>query len=296
MQQRQATVVGGFDTQDAAQRAADELRSTGFTDDDLVIAVRERQPTDPHSQRKGRTSSPTGHLAEILGLTGTTTDQAHSFARQFASSKAVVAVQAGRRVEDVVRIFRDFGAEIGGVDADAVTGYDTPVTTEATVAPRDHVEAASVGQLTGRQRTWDELHPIYRAEFERGTNATAQRWEDVEPGYRYGFEMSTYDRYRQQDWSGVEPQFRTGYTTWAQQRGYPHDEGIWDRIKHAVQEAWQRAVSGDEPTSMRPSGSPQVTPSMEDRWVRLHAEPRRVQGVDETFDTRGDEYSTEHRS
>jgi uncharacterized protein (TIGR02271 family) len=90
-----------------------------------------------------------------------------------------------------------------------------------------------------RTRSWDEVGPSYRQEWERRYGTSGMRWRDVEPYRRYSYEMAQDERYRDRDWAEVEPELRTGYSDWSRRRGYGSDESAWERFKDQVRAAWE---------------------------------------------------------
>jgi uncharacterized protein (TIGR02271 family) len=90
-------------------------------------------------------------------------------------------------------------------------------------------------------RSWDEVGPRHRQEWEQRYGGSGRRWADVEPYRRYGYEMAHEDRYRDRDWAAVESNLRTDYADWSRRRGYSHDEDAWDRLKDEVRDAWEGA-------------------------------------------------------
>ena len=87
---------------------------------------------------------------------------------------------------------------------------------------------------------WEDAGPTYRQDWEQRSGSAGGRWEDVEPGYRYGHEMAGVTRYQNREWSDAESDLRSGYGDWSRERGYQHDENMWDRIKDGVRDAWDK--------------------------------------------------------
>jgi uncharacterized protein (TIGR02271 family) len=99
--------------------------------------------------------------------------------------------------------------------------------------------ASDAASDAARVRSWDEVEPGYRQEWERRYGTSGMRWHDVEPYRRYSYEMTQDERYRGRDWSEVEPELRTSYGDWSRRRGYGYDESAWDRFKDQVRAAWE---------------------------------------------------------
>jgi hypothetical protein len=91
---------------------------------------------------------------------------------------------------------------------------------------------------------WQEVVANYQQGWSQRHGA-AGVWEAAEPGYRFGHEMAADPAFRGRAWSEVEPELRDRYGFWAQERGYPYDDGGWEETARHAHEAWQ--ATGSEP-------------------------------------------------
>src|SRR5262245_44197915 len=73
----------------------------------------------------------------------------------------------------------------------------------------------------------------------------ADYYERFRPAYRYGFESATHGLGR--TWDDAEADLRAG---WAQYQHRGEASSIWEDVKHAVRDAWDRVV-GTRDTSPR---------------------------------------------
>jgi uncharacterized protein (TIGR02271 family) len=196
-----------------------------------------------------------GMLGALTGL-GVPEDEAEYYEGEFKSGRTLLTVKADGRAQEATSILRRFGA----YDIDsrgATTGTTTPVGTTAagtgtpattrdmgTGAPvrSDRAATPQVGTsgsaTTGR--SWNDVSPSYRQDFERRSASSGQRWEDQEPYYRYSHEMRQDPRFRGRRFTEAEPELRTGYREWARRQGYQANESGWDRFRSTGAEFWDR--------------------------------------------------------
>jgi hypothetical protein len=95
------------------------------------------------------------------------------------------------------------------------------------------------------RRDWAHIAPEYRRRWQQGHPEEPEEvWPYYEPWYRYGYEMAYDPRFEGLQWADVEADLEIQYPEWAEQQGYGdrHDEGLWDRFKDKVREAWDRAA------------------------------------------------------
>ena len=64
-------------------------------------------------------------------------------------------------------------------------------------------------------------------------------YDRFRPAYRYGFESARDSLGR--SWDDAEPDLRSGWQRYQEESGTP---SVWDEIKAAVRDAWDRVVSG----------------------------------------------------
>lgn len=291
MAETTTVLIGTFDLPDEAERAVDELRSVGFSDDHMLLLAREEEAAPRGVPVSSVEQSGTVELANLLSQWGLDQEVTGRIVRNVTTSRALVVTRPGARQQDAARVFKDFGAQIFGniSPADyeafaATTGYDTAVGTRATIPGGQNIPTDQLGAVTGEERSWQELHPRYRQEWQRRTGGSAQQWQQVEPGYRYAHEMRQEPGYQRTVFAAAEPQLKASYPTWAQQRGYPcgrnqqENEGIWQELKGAVEDAWDRITFKEGPVSeanpVRPEGQGEDQVVMRSRWVRLVPQPR----------------------
>lgn len=110
---------------------------------------------------------------------------------------------------------------------------------EARIEREGDVNLHESGRGSTGFRSWDEIEPTYRQEWERRYGTSGMRWQDVEPYRRYSYEMANDPRYQGRDWSDAESDLRTNYGEWSRRNGYRYDENAWDRFKDQVRSAWE---------------------------------------------------------
>lgn len=281
----QNTVIAGFSSRDMAFRAVDELLSSGFSDGQFDLAVRDK-PSSPGSATLVSGTGGAGGLAGVLVDAGLSEETARRYDAKFQAAEAVLVVRTEDRAADATRILNDFNARIEGADDSVLRGYGSTAGTRESLGLPADTDTDQIGALTGRQHSWDEVHPTLRAEWEHRSHDTSLKWQDVEPGYRYGHEMASKTTYRDRRWDEVEPELRLNYPVWSREHGYDEeaDESIWEKIKDAVADSWQRATRGTDETATtyRAEDRPVMTEHQErGHWVpwrgeysgSMHAEP-----------------------
>lgn len=281
-------LIGAFDLPDEAERAADELRSVGFTDDQMLLLSREDETVPRGAPAGSAGQGGEVELADLLAQWQLDPETVHRIVKNVTTARALVVIRPGARQQDAARVFKDFGAQVFGnvSSADfaafsATTGYDTSVGTRATIPGGENIPTDELGAVTGQEESWQQLHPRYRKEWEERTHGTPNQWQRVEPGYRYAHEMRQQPTYQRLVFTAAEPQLKANYPAWAQQQGYPQgknereNEGIWQEIKGAVEDAWDRVTFKHGPVSeanpVRPEGQREGNDQVvaRQRWVRL---------------------------
>lgn len=266
------TVVGVFDSDAQAQRAAQSLAATGI------------DPACVHVTHEDRVASGTATGSQARDDSGLMGRVRHFFSDLFGSDDErevghyAEAVRRGAAVvkvdvEDGLRLdrVRDALQDAGAVDIDermaswraegwsdeygSATGLGTGQGDAASgrvrVYPRptagSTIGAATTGSAMGGAETlgsssalgapsrdFDEAY--YRQDWQTRFGNEGGRYEDYEPAYRYGHSLAGDPRYGGRDWDDLESDVRAD---WAQR--HPGTGGTWDRMKAAVRHAWERA-------------------------------------------------------
>lgn len=112
----------------------------------------------------------------------------------------------------------------------------TPEATAAEVAPGRRSERWS--ELPVQRRAVPRSFASFQDELRRhhlAVNAASGLfYEDMLPAYRHGYDLAGSDRYRGRAWDAAEPEVRAEWEAL-------HPADPWDRVKLAVQGAWDRA-------------------------------------------------------
>ena len=181
MDVRSRPIVAGFEARNAAERAADELLKWGLSDDDVVMAVRDHDyAASGGLMVRSEEEDAIAHLTHLIGLAGVPEDEARRLALRFDSSDAVVAVDAGERVDEARRVLRDHGGEFDGSEA-----FDRP--------------------------DWEEARRILRGHWERRAGAKDPAWTEAEGGYHYVYEKASEPEFRGRTWTSAEPKLQSGF-------------------------------------------------------------------------------------
>ena len=102
-----------------------------------------------------------------------------------------------------------------------------------------------------RERDQDELGIDWKAAWETEDNYWEENfssrpyalgpdyYDRFRPAYRYGFESARDSLGR--SWDDAEPDLRSGWERYQEESGTP---SVWDEIKAAVRDAWDRVASG----------------------------------------------------
>ena len=106
-------------------------------------------------------------------------------------------------------------------------------------------------RLDRREQEQDELGIDWKAAWETEDNYWAENfssrpyalgpdyYDRFRPAYRYGFESARDSLGR--SWDDAEPDLRSGWERYQEESGTP---SVWDEIKAAVRDAWDRVASG----------------------------------------------------
>ncbi|HEY3011470.1 MAG TPA: hypothetical protein VGJ36_01895 [Gemmatimonadales bacterium] len=95
--------------------------------------------------------------------------------------------------------------------------------------------------------SWDTEDNYWHENFTSRPYAIGPDYYDrFRPAYRYGFESAQHHVGR--SWDEAERDLRRGWETY-QHRGQA--PSVWDEIKEAVRDAWDRVVSGHNPGVQR---------------------------------------------
>jgi hypothetical protein len=102
-----------------------------------------------------------------------------------------------------------------------------------------------------REQDQDELGIDWKAAWETEDNYWEENfssrpyalgpdyYDRFRPAYRYGFESARDSLGR--SWDDAEPDLRSGWERYQEESGTP---SVWDEIKAAVRDAWDRVASG----------------------------------------------------
>ena len=102
-----------------------------------------------------------------------------------------------------------------------------------------------------REQDQDELGIDWKAAWETEDNYWEENfssrpyalgpdyYDKFRPTYRYGFESARDSLGR--SWDDAEPDLRSGWERYQEESGTP---SVWDEIKAAVRDAWDRVASG----------------------------------------------------
>jgi len=92
--------------------------------------------------------------------------------------------------------------------------------------------------------SWEDIAPEYRKRWQDRREEDPSTWDTYEPWYRYGYESAFDPRFEGKGWVDVEADLRTKHPEWAEKHGhrYHEKEGLWDRFKDSVKEAWESAT------------------------------------------------------
>ena len=105
-----SALVGVFEDRDQADRAVDELRRTGFRDDEMVL----RAPKGGLLQTilSDGAASARDLLSTLVGL-GVPEEEARHYERELEAGRIIVAVRADGGYEEAAAILRRYGHTIG---------------------------------------------------------------------------------------------------------------------------------------------------------------------------------------
>ena len=98
--------------------------------------------------------------------------------------------------------------------------------------------------------TWDQEDSWWRENYGARPYSTGRNYEDFRPAYQYGFESGRHHMGR--NWNDVESDLRTG---WDRQEGRGGSESTWEKVKDAVQDAWNRVTGQSDLDADRMSES-----------------------------------------
>jgi hypothetical protein len=91
--------------------------------------------------------------------------------------------------------------------------------------------------------TWDQEDAWWRANYGARPYAAGATYEDFRPAYRYGYESGLHHMGR--TWNDVESDLRTGWDR-LDLEAKGGAESTWEKVKDAVQDAWNRVTGQTE--------------------------------------------------
>jgi hypothetical protein len=97
MSEQEPLIIGVFDQVAEARQALDELRRTGFSHDDLGLALREG-------------GAPTNNLVQDLMQLGLPREQAEFYYHEMQAGKAIASIRTGARALEVRNLLQRSGA------------------------------------------------------------------------------------------------------------------------------------------------------------------------------------------
>ncbi len=232
MSEMPRSVVAGFDARKEAEQAAGELFKWGFSEDDVVVAVRDHDYAASGGVLvRSEEEDAISHLAHLIGLAGIPADAARALAARFDSFDAIVAVNAAGRLDEAQTILRDHG---GSFDSGA----------------------------PGDRPDWEEARQILRGHWERRSDELDRSWDEARGGYHYVYEKAIEPEFRGREWKSAEPELQSGYEGWLAERGYQAQSNSWEWLKETLHELWTPATRGAAPDDI-------VHPERLHRWIRL---------------------------
>jgi hypothetical protein len=232
MNETPRSIVAGFDTRNSAEQAADELLDKGFTEDDVIVAVRDHDyASSGGAMVRSEEEDAITHLAHLIGLTGIPEAQARMLAIALDSKDAIVAIDAGSRLEEAETILGEHGGIFEGSDV-----VDRP--------------------------EWEEARHVFRGHWESRSDDTGRSWDEARPAYHYVYEKAVEPEFRGRTWRSAEPDLQSGYEGWMSKQGYPAQGSTWDWFKETLHELWTPTTRGAPPDDI-------VHPERLHRWVRL---------------------------
>lgn len=216
------TIIGVFDTADAAHAAQKKLAGRGIDPSALHIAVHpsaQRDAVETEETREG--GMPAGirdFFAELFGTEHSAEAGHHS--ETILRGGVVLAVDLPEEIpaEPIRQVLLDAGA----VDVNERMGHWRPE------SPADYDPT---------QRPYEQYEPDYRKDFQIRYAARGGSYEDYAHAYRYGHNLAGDPRYQDWDWQSIEPEAQRD---WESQ--YP--ESTWERFKLAIQHGWERVTGG----------------------------------------------------
>ena len=110
---QQSTVVGVFDERAMAERAVDQLRQAGFSDDQISFSAHNTSTGGIFSGLKNlftRRGSDTDNVVDDLTGMGMPEEDAQYYHQQYESGRSIVAVTGGSRMEEAASILARYGA------------------------------------------------------------------------------------------------------------------------------------------------------------------------------------------
>ncbi len=232
MEATSRSIVAGFDARKAAELASDELLKWGFSDEDVIVAVRDHDfAASGGAMVRSEEEDAISHLAHLIGLTGVPEEKARALAIRFDSMDAVVAVDADNRLDEARTILRDHG------------GIFEP--------------------SNGSDRTeWEEARQILRGHWELRAGEAGRSWDQARGGYHYIYEKAIDPEFRGRTWKSAESELQSGFEGWLSEKGYQTHQNTWEWLKETMRELWTPATRGAAPDDI-------VHPERLHRWIRL---------------------------
>lgn len=90
-------------------------------------------------------------------------------------------------------------------------------------------------------QTWDAEDKWWRENYSSRPYASGLAYDDLRPAYRYGYESGRH--YLGRSWDEVQTDLRTG---WDKFEGKGPGGALWENVKDAVKDAWNRVTGHHE--------------------------------------------------
>ena len=227
------SIVAGFDARKTAELASDELLKWGFSEEDVIVAVRDHDyAASGGAMIRSEEEDAISHLAHLIGLAGVPDEQSRALASRFDSMDAVVAVDANGRLDEARTILRDHGGVF---------------------EPSGSTDRAE----------WEEARHILQGHWERRADDSGHSWDQAREGYRYIYEKAIDPEFRGRTWNSAESELHSGFEGWLSEKGYQTHQSTWEWLKETLHELWIPATRGASPDDI-------VHPERLHRWIRLN--------------------------
>jgi hypothetical protein len=243
------TVIAVFDRAKQADDAAEALKAHGF-DDSAVHVTRGSGGSDVETPPATEIESGpiSGLLHRLSVLFGVEEPHVAHVEQAVRRGGSVLQVHAADERQAVAA--RDALVALGAVNIDdrveewQAAGWtaSTPETATAASAPAGvfvHRREVSIGGVRVYGRTagmaFDDFAPEFRADHATRFGAVGGGYDEFDPAYRLGHALATDSRYIGRDWAEIEIEAREEW-----ERGHPRS--AWERVREAVQHAWERVT------------------------------------------------------